>query len=102
MQLAESGNIIEALSHVHNALALQPESSSTLHLLVLLLSANRQHAEALQVVESALLEFPDCLNLMYVKANLALHEEGGEVSLQNIIYFHFLCVVCFRIVYLVL
>lgn len=81
LQLAQNGNIIEALNHIHLALALQPEKSSTLHLLALLLSANRQHEQALQVVESALLEFPDCLNLMYLKAHLELHEEGGEKAL---------------------
>lgn len=79
LQLAQNGCITEAITHLHTALALQPERSSTLHLLALLLSANRQHEEALQVVDSALLEFPDCLNLMYVKAHLELHEEGGEV-----------------------
>lgn len=79
LHLALMGQINEALDHVRNALALRSESSSTLHLLALLLSANRQHTEALEVVEAALEEYPDCLNLMYVKAQLELHEDDGEV-----------------------
>lgn len=79
LQLALTSHISEALHHVRTALALRSESSSTLHLLTLLLSASRQHAEALEVVEAALEEYPDCLNLMYVKAHLELHEDDGEV-----------------------
>lgn len=81
LQLALIGQIGEALHHVQTALDLRPESSSTLHLLALLLSANRQHEEALEVVVAALQEYPDCLNLMYVKAHLELHELGGEVRI---------------------
>lgn len=36
---------------------------------------------ALEVVENALEEYPDCLNLLYVKAHLELLEKGGEVAL---------------------
>lgn len=75
-----SGNISEAIRHVQMSLDLRSESSTSLHLMVLLLSANRQHEEALQLVEAGLEEYPDCLNLMYVKAHLELHEEGGEVK----------------------
>ena len=75
-----SGNINEAIHHVQMSLDLRSESSTSLHLMVLLLSANRKHEEALQLVEAGLEEYPDCLNLMYVKAHLELHEEGGEVK----------------------
>lgn len=73
------GNIPEGQQHVCLGLDLQPEHSSSLHLLVLLLTAERQHGSALLVVENALEEYPDSLNLMYVKAYLDLHEKGGEV-----------------------
>lgn len=79
LQLALQGNITEALQHANISWALQPESSSTLHLLALLFSADSQHDKALDVVEVALNEFPDNLNLLYIKAHLELHEEGGEV-----------------------
>lgn len=81
LQLAIMGRITEALAHVQTALDLRFESSSTLHLLALLLSANSQHGDALEVVEAALQEYPDCLNLMYVKAYLELHLNGGEKAL---------------------
>ncbi|KAJ8934346.1 hypothetical protein NQ314_013387 [Rhamnusium bicolor] len=81
LQLAITGHITEAQQHIRIGLDLQPEHSSTLHLLVLLLTAERQHKSALTVVENALEEYPDCLNLMYVKAYLELHERGGEKAL---------------------
>uniref|UniRef100_V5IB36 Tetratricopeptide repeat protein n=1 Tax=Anoplophora glabripennis TaxID=217634 RepID=V5IB36_ANOGL len=81
LQLAIIGHITEAQQHIRIGLDLHPEHSSTLHLLVLLLTAERQHKCALTVVENALEEYPDCLNLMYVKAYLELHERGGEKAL---------------------
>lgn len=82
LQYALTGQITEALQHINVAWALQPENSSILHLLALLLSANSQHERALEVVDAALEEYPDCLNLMYVKAYLELHE-GGEVIIKS-------------------
>lgn len=81
LQLACLGEIGVAQHHVKFSLDLQPESSTAWHLLVLLLTAERKHKMALTVVENALDEYPDCLNLMYVKASLELHEEGGEKAL---------------------
>ncbi|KAJ8952634.1 hypothetical protein NQ318_020949 [Aromia moschata] len=78
LTLAIMGHITEAQQHIKIGLNLHPEHSSILHLLVLLLTAERQHKYALAVVENALEEYPDCLNLMYVKAYLELHERGGE------------------------
>ncbi|XP_044258625.1 tetratricopeptide repeat protein 7B isoform X2 [Tribolium madens] len=83
LQLAVLGKIGEAQNHVRISLDLRSESSSTLHLLVLLLTAEREHRNALTIVENALEEYPDCLNLMYVKAHLELHEEGGEKALTT-------------------
>jgi len=62
------------------ALNLRVEHVPSLHLLVLLLSAQRRDAEAaLQLVEAALEEYPDNLNLLYVKAHVELQSQGGEV-----------------------
>lgn len=80
LQLAIKGEISKAQQHVRIGLDLQPESFSTLHLFVLILTAERQHKLALTIVDNALEEYPDCLNLMYLKAHLELHEQGGEVS----------------------
>lgn len=67
------------MSHVKVALNLRPEHVPSLHLLVLLLSAQKQNQEALQLVEAALEEYPDNLNLLYVKAHLEQNCSGGEV-----------------------
>lgn len=68
------------MSHVKMALNLRAEHVPSLYLLILLLSAQKQHAEALQLVEAALEEYPDNLNLFYVKAHLELQSQGGEVG----------------------
>lgn len=81
LQLAIMGKITEAQSHVITSRDLCLENSSTLHLLVLLLTAERKHKDALAIVDDVLEEYPDCLNLMYVKAYLELHEESGEKAL---------------------
>ncbi|CAH1168197.1 unnamed protein product [Phyllotreta striolata] len=81
LQLALMRNIPEGQQHVCVGLDLQPEHSSSLHLLILLLTAERQHGNALLVVENALEEYPDSLNLVYVKAYLDLHEKGPEKAL---------------------
>lgn len=80
--MALNGRVSEALNYVRTAAALRSESSSaTLQLLALLFSANRQHSEALQLINAALQEYPDCLNLLYVRAHLELHEDCGEVRI---------------------
>ncbi|XP_060524165.1 tetratricopeptide repeat protein 7B [Cylas formicarius] len=81
LQLAIRGQIAEAKRQIRIGLELQPEHSSTLHLLILILTAERHHKFALTVAENALEEYPDCLNLLYVKAHLELHEKGGEAAL---------------------
>ncbi|XP_076251037.1 tetratricopeptide repeat domain 7 [Rhynchophorus ferrugineus] len=81
LQLAITGQTVEAQNHIRVGLELQPEHSSMLHLLLLILTAERQHKLALSIVENALEEYPDCLNLLYIKTHLELHEKGGEVAL---------------------
>lgn len=81
LQLALCGHITEAQQHVQISFNLNPEHSSSWHLLVLLSTAEQQNNIALIVVENALEEYPDCLNLLYVKAHLELHEKGGDVAL---------------------
>lgn len=80
LQFAYGCQVGEAMSHLKMALNLRAEHVPSLHLLILLLSAQKQHAEALQLVEAALEEYPDNLNLLYVKAHIELQSQGGEVS----------------------
>ncbi|XP_068086272.1 tetratricopeptide repeat protein 7B isoform X2 [Anabrus simplex] len=81
LQRAYGCQVSDAMSHVKVALNLRGEHVPSLHLLVLLLSAQKQYAEALQLVEAALEEYPDNLNLLYVKAHLELNSQGGEMAL---------------------
>ncbi|KAK9871323.1 hypothetical protein WA026_011590 [Henosepilachna vigintioctopunctata] len=81
--LALNDQLTDAQYHVRMALDLHPEHSATLHLLVLLLSAEQEHKCALTIVDNALEEYPDCLNLMYLKAHLEIHEEGPEKALST-------------------
>lgn len=86
--MAIKGQIDDAQHHVQISLDLQPENSSMLHLFILILTAKRQHKFALTIVEDSLEEYPDCLNLMYVKAHLELHEQGGDVKTQILIHLY--------------
>nr|CAD7587033.1 unnamed protein product [Timema genevievae] len=81
LQYACIYQITEAVTHVKMALNLRSEHVPSLHLLVLLLSAHKQHGEALQLVEAAIEEYPDNLNLLNVKAHLELQSQGGEIAL---------------------
>lgn len=81
LHLACSYQVTDATTHARAALSLQPEHAPSLQLLVLLLTAQKQHDEAAQLLELALEEYPDDLNLMFVKAHLELFRQGGEVAL---------------------
>ncbi|XP_046989778.1 tetratricopeptide repeat protein 7B-like [Schistocerca americana] len=70
-----------AVTHVKRALNLQSEHLSSLHLLVLLLSAQKQSEDALQLITATLEEYPDCINLLYTKAQLELQSEGKSQAL---------------------
>lgn len=89
-EYAINRQINEAMVHVKIALNLHAEHVPSLHLLTLLLSAHKQYAEALSLVETALDEYPDNLNLLYVKAHLELHSVGGEEALTTVKHMLFL------------
>lgn len=74
----------EAMVHVKIALNLRAEHIPSLNLLILLLTAQKQFAEALQLLTSILEEYPDNLNFLYVKARLELQVVGEENSLMTI------------------
>ncbi|XP_075226691.1 tetratricopeptide repeat domain 7 [Lycorma delicatula] len=81
LNLANRAQVSEAISHAKAALKLCPEHAPSLHLMVLLLTAQKQLNEAHSLLESALQDFPDNLNLHYIKAHLELSTHGGEVAL---------------------
>ncbi|XP_059622260.1 tetratricopeptide repeat protein 7B [Phlebotomus argentipes] len=83
LQFALIHDIPSAVLHIQTALALRAEHANSLQLFALLLTANRRHKEALVVVEDALLEFPDNLNLYQLKAHLELHVNEAERALTT-------------------
>ncbi|XP_023178197.2 tetratricopeptide repeat protein 7B isoform X2 [Drosophila hydei] len=84
LQYALLNQLGEALSHIRFALALRMEHAPCLHLFALLLTASRRPREALGVVEDALHEFPDNLQLLHVKAHLQLNLEDAETALSTV------------------
>ncbi|KAG5671399.1 hypothetical protein PVAND_001597 [Polypedilum vanderplanki] len=84
LQHAINYNITEALVHIKSALTLRAEHAHSLHLFALLLTANHRPNEAMKIVEDALEEFPDNLNLMHVRAHLELYLKGTETVLYTL------------------
>lgn len=84
LQHALNYNIIDALVHIRIALSLRAEHANSLHLFALLLTANRRPREALMVVDDALEEFPDNLNLLHVKAHLELYLQDADTALITV------------------
>uniref|UniRef100_A0A3P9NUQ1 Tetratricopeptide repeat domain 7B n=1 Tax=Poecilia reticulata TaxID=8081 RepID=A0A3P9NUQ1_POERE len=62
LQLAISRQIPEALGYVRQALQLQGDDVHSLHLLALLLSAQKHYHDALNIIEMALSEYPENFN----------------------------------------
>ncbi|XP_069174245.1 tetratricopeptide repeat protein 7B isoform X5 [Procambarus clarkii] len=71
----------EATQHVKLALYLRSAHPHSLHLLILLLSAQKDYEEALELVEASLAEYPENLHLLYVRATLEEAVYGGDVAL---------------------
>lgn len=84
LQHAINYNIPEALAHIKTSLTLRAESVHSLHLFALLLTANHRPNEALRIVDDALEDFPDNLNLMHVQAHLQLYMKGPEAALNTL------------------
>ncbi|XP_068238843.1 tetratricopeptide repeat protein 7B [Palaemon carinicauda] len=81
LHYAQSRLLVEATHHVKLALYLRSEHPHSLHLLILLLSAQQEYEEALELAEAALAEYPENLHLLYVRASLEEAVHGGEVAL---------------------
>ncbi|XP_043999162.1 tetratricopeptide repeat protein 7B isoform X1 [Gambusia affinis] len=81
LQLAVSRQIPEALGYVRQALQLQGDDVHSLHLLALLLSAQKHYHDALNIIEMALSEYPENFNLLYTKVKLEALCRGPEEAL---------------------
>jgi tetratricopeptide repeat protein 7 len=84
LQHAVNYNIAEALVHIKTALTLRAEHPHSLHLFALLLTANHRPNEAMRIIEDALDEFPDNLNLMHARAHIELYLKGAEPALNTL------------------
>ncbi|XP_013381532.1 tetratricopeptide repeat protein 7B isoform X2 [Lingula anatina] len=78
LQEAILRQIPEALKHVQQALQLQTDHLHSLHLLALLLSAQKRDEEALDMINAALQEYPEDFSLLFTKSKL--EEVCGSVE----------------------
>lgn len=77
---AQSREVGPATEHARKALTLNPDHLHSLHLMALLLSAQKRFPEALDVCDQTLEEFPDNLPLMSLKVRLEEVVNGGEAA----------------------
>ncbi|XP_061481429.1 tetratricopeptide repeat protein 7A isoform X2 [Rhineura floridana] len=81
LQLALVRQICDAIEHLQEALKLCKDDMNSLHLLALLFSAQKHHQHALDVINMALAEYPDCFSLLFTKVKLELVHKGPEEAL---------------------
>uniref|UniRef100_A0A674K550 Tetratricopeptide repeat protein 7B n=1 Tax=Terrapene triunguis TaxID=2587831 RepID=A0A674K550_9SAUR len=81
LQLAISRQIPEALGYVRQALQLQGDDANSLHLLALLLSAQKHYHDALNIIDMALSEYPENFILLFSKAKLESLCRGPDEAL---------------------
>uniref|UniRef100_A0A8C5R5M0 Tetratricopeptide repeat domain 7B n=1 Tax=Leptobrachium leishanense TaxID=445787 RepID=A0A8C5R5M0_9ANUR len=81
LQLAISRQIPEALGYVRQALQLQGDDSNSLHLLALLLSAQKHYHDALNIIDMALSEYPENFILLFTKVKLESLCRGPDEAL---------------------
>lgn len=81
LQLAVSRQIPEALGYVRQALQLQGDDVHSLHLLALLLSAQKHYHDGLNIIEMALSEYPENFILLFTKVKLETLCRGPEEAL---------------------
>ena len=80
---AQTSHIKKATLHVRNDLNLHSYHLPSLHLMILLLSCNQDYAEALELTEQTMEEYPDHLGIMTLKIKLQEMLHGTEVALLS-------------------
>uniref|UniRef100_A0A4W3JJ81 Tetratricopeptide repeat domain 7B n=1 Tax=Callorhinchus milii TaxID=7868 RepID=A0A4W3JJ81_CALMI len=81
LQLAISRQIPEALGYVRQALQLQGDDVNSLHLLALLLSAQKHYHDAVNIIDMALSEYPENFILLFTKVKLESMCRGPDEAL---------------------
>jgi tetratricopeptide (TPR) repeat protein len=79
--LANTRHTAAAASHARAALDLHQEHQPSMHLTALLLSAQQEYQEALELTDFALEEYPDSYPLMQLKVHLEEKANGGESAI---------------------
>ncbi|XP_042332162.1 tetratricopeptide repeat protein 7A isoform X2 [Sceloporus undulatus] len=81
LQLALVRQICDAIEHLQEALKLCKDDMNSLHLLALLFSSQKHYQHALDVINMALAEYPDCFSLLFTKVKLEFVHKGPEEAL---------------------
>lgn len=80
LDAAFQNQIADAISHVKKALNFNPEHVPSIHLMVLLLTAQKKLKEASELLDLALQDYPDNSTLQFLKIHLKMKLQDHEVS----------------------
>ncbi|NWX36824.1 TTC7A protein, partial [Notiomystis cincta] len=81
LQLALVRQISDAIHHLQEALQLCKDDMNSLHLLALLFSAQKHYQHALDVINMAVVEYPENFSLLFTKVKLEWIHKGPEAAL---------------------
>ncbi|XP_068089143.1 tetratricopeptide repeat protein 7A isoform X2 [Hyperolius riggenbachi] len=81
LQLGLVRQISDAIQHLQEALRLRRDDLHCLHLLALLLSAQKQYKHALDIIDMAIAEYPENFSLLFTKTKLEFLHKGPEEAL---------------------
>ncbi|KFP81369.1 Tetratricopeptide repeat protein 7A, partial [Acanthisitta chloris] len=81
LQLALIRQISDAIDHLQEALQLCKDDMNSLHLLALLFSAQKHYQHALDVINMAVVEYPESFSLLFTKVKLERIHKGPEEAL---------------------
>lgn len=83
LQLAIARNLLAAKEEVQRALGLMSSHTASLHLLVLIFSAEKQYGESIKICDLALQQEPENLSILRAKIQLQLVAYGVHAALQT-------------------
>ncbi|KAM8947283.1 tetratricopeptide repeat protein 7A isoform 2-T2 [Pelodytes ibericus] len=81
LQLGLVRQISDAIDHLQEALKLRKDDLNCLHLLALLLSAQKQYQPATDVINMAATEYPENFSILFTKLKLDWTHKGPEEAL---------------------
>ncbi|KAM6272374.1 tetratricopeptide repeat protein 7A isoform 1-T1 [Spheniscus humboldti] len=81
LQLALVRQISDAIEYLQEALQLCKDDMNSLHLLALLFSAQKHYQHALDVINMAVVEYPESFSLLFTKVKLEWIHKGPEEAL---------------------